>query len=76
MTAVRYRDEVLEPIVRLYAAAVSPAFVLMDDNARPHRAALVDDYLDGEGVALMEWQTYSPNHNAIENLSGALGRAV
>ncbi|GFX39876.1 uncharacterized protein TNCV_2646391 [Trichonephila clavipes] len=33
VTAVRYRDEVLEPIVRLYAAAVGPTFVLMDDNA-------------------------------------------
>ncbi|GFW61121.1 transposable element Tcb1 transposase [Trichonephila clavipes] len=35
VTAVRYRDKVLEPIVRLYAAAVGPTFVLMDDNARP-----------------------------------------
>ncbi|GFW74988.1 transposable element Tcb1 transposase [Trichonephila clavipes] len=32
VTAVRYRDEVLEPIVRLYAAAVGHTFVLMDDN--------------------------------------------
>ncbi|GFS84468.1 transposable element Tcb1 transposase [Trichonephila clavipes] len=45
VTAVWYRDEVLEPIVRFYAAAVSPTFVLMDDNARPHRADIVDDYL-------------------------------
>ncbi|GFV08051.1 transposable element Tcb1 transposase [Trichonephila clavipes] len=36
VTAVRYRDEVLEPIVRLYAASVGTTFVLMDDNARPH----------------------------------------
>ncbi|GFU65157.1 transposable element Tcb1 transposase [Trichonephila clavipes] len=40
--AVRYRDEVLEPIVRLYAEAVGPTFVLMDDNARPHGADIVD----------------------------------
>ncbi|GFY30232.1 uncharacterized protein TNCV_3091391 [Trichonephila clavipes] len=33
VTAVRYRDEVLEPIVRLYAALVRPTFFLMDDNA-------------------------------------------
>ncbi|GFX00812.1 transposable element Tcb1 transposase [Trichonephila clavipes] len=32
-------------IVRLYAATVGPTFVLMDDNARPHRADIVDDYL-------------------------------
>ncbi|GFU55334.1 transposable element Tcb1 transposase [Trichonephila clavipes] len=34
--AIRYRDGVLEPIVRLYAAALGPTFVLKDDNARPH----------------------------------------
>ncbi|GFT83285.1 transposable element Tcb1 transposase [Trichonephila clavipes] len=56
--AVRYRDEVLELIVRLYAAAVGPTFVLMDDNARPHRADIVDDYLDSEGIERMAWREY------------------
>ncbi|GFT44786.1 transposable element Tcb1 transposase [Trichonephila clavipes] len=37
VTTVWYPYEVLKPIVRLYAAAVGPTFVLMDDNARPHR---------------------------------------
>ncbi|GFW64353.1 transposable element Tcb1 transposase [Trichonephila clavipes] len=43
VTAVRYRDEDPEPIVRLYTAAVEPTFVLMDDNARPHRAHIADE---------------------------------
>ncbi|GFX48901.1 transposable element Tcb2 transposase [Trichonephila clavipes] len=51
VTAVWYRDEVLEPTVRLYAAAVGPTFVLMDDYARPHRADIIDDYLESEGIA-------------------------
>ncbi|GFW03906.1 transposable element Tcb1 transposase [Trichonephila clavipes] len=45
VTAIRYRDEVLESIVRLCAAAVGPTFALMDNNTRPHRADIVDDYL-------------------------------
>ncbi|GFT80935.1 transposable element Tcb1 transposase [Trichonephila clavipes] len=49
--AVRYRYEVLEPIVKLYAAAVGPTFVLMDDNICLHRAGIVDDYLENEGIA-------------------------
>ncbi|GFW87623.1 transposable element Tcb1 transposase [Trichonephila clavipes] len=48
VTAVRYRDEVLEPIERFYAAAVGPTFVLKDDNARPHRGDIVDDYQESE----------------------------
>ena len=35
LTAARYRDEILHPIVHPFAGAVGPEFVLMDDNARP-----------------------------------------
>ncbi|GFS92780.1 transposable element Tcb1 transposase [Trichonephila clavipes] len=76
VTAVRYRDEDLEPIVRLYVAVVGPTFVLSDDNTRPHRADIVDDYLESEGIARMASPEYSPDHNPIENLWDALGRAV
>jgi hypothetical protein len=41
LTGVRYRDEVLHPIVRPFAGAIGEDFVLMDDNARPHRARVV-----------------------------------
>ena len=74
--AVRYRDEVLGPIERLYAAAVGPTFVLMNDNARPHRSAIVDDYLESEGIAHMVLPAYSLDLNPIENLWEALGRAL
>ncbi|GFX57182.1 transposable element Tcb1 transposase [Trichonephila clavipes] len=75
-TASRCRDEVLEPIVRLYAAAVGPTFVLMDNNARPHRADIVGDYLESERIARMAWPEYSSDLNPVENLWDALGRAV
>ncbi|GFW50926.1 transposable element Tcb1 transposase [Trichonephila clavipes] len=76
VTAVRYRDEVLEPIVRLYAAAVGPTFVLINDNTRPHRADIVDDYLESEGIARIPWPAYLPDLNPIENLWDALGRTI
>ncbi|KAK3540348.1 hypothetical protein QTP70_029565 [Hemibagrus guttatus] len=37
--ARRYRDEILGPIVRPYAGAVGPGFLLVHDNARPHVVA-------------------------------------
>ena len=32
LTAIRYRDEILRPLVRPYAGAVGPGFLLMQDN--------------------------------------------
>ncbi|GFX49475.1 transposable element Tcb2 transposase [Trichonephila clavipes] len=40
LTARRYRDEILRPIVVPYAAAIGDDFILMDDNCRPHHANL------------------------------------
>ncbi|GFT87751.1 transposable element Tcb2 transposase [Trichonephila clavipes] len=52
VTGVRYMDEVLEPYVCLFRGACVPEFILMDDNARPHRssgiqATVVDEFLEG-----------------------------
>ncbi|GFX66724.1 transposable element Tcb2 transposase [Trichonephila clavipes] len=45
LTARQYRDEIFKPIVVPYAAAIGDDFILMDDNCRPHRANLVEDFL-------------------------------
>ncbi|GFV49063.1 transposable element Tcb2 transposase [Trichonephila clavipes] len=54
LTARLYRDEILRPIVVLYAAAIGDDFILMDDNSRPHRGNLVEDSLFEEGFVRME----------------------
>ncbi|GFV44773.1 transposable element Tcb2 transposase [Trichonephila clavipes] len=74
LTAHRYRDEILIPIVVPYIAAIGDDFILMDDNSRPHRANLVEDFLFEEGIVRMEWPAYSPDMNLIENVWDALGR--
>ncbi|GFV24352.1 transposable element Tcb2 transposase [Trichonephila clavipes] len=45
VAGLRYRDEILDPYVRTYAAAIGNDFLLMDDNARPQRAQIVEEYL-------------------------------
>ncbi|GFY32501.1 transposable element Tcb2 transposase [Trichonephila clavipes] len=54
LTARRYRDEILRPIVVPYAAAIGDDFILMDDNSRPHRANLVEVSLFKEEIVRME----------------------
>ncbi|GFU51450.1 transposable element Tcb2 transposase [Trichonephila clavipes] len=76
LTARRYRDEIIRPIVVPYAAAIGDDFILMNDNCRPHRANLVEDFLFEEGIVRMELRACSPDMNPIEHACVALGRRV
>ena len=44
-TALRYCNAILDQFVRPYVGAIGPEFILMDDNAHPHRAHFTNAYL-------------------------------
>lgn len=76
LTGERYRDEILDAHVRLYAGAIGENFVLMDDNARPHTANVVQQYLRAQGIERMDWPARSPDLNPIEHAWDELQRAL
>ncbi|GFU70583.1 transposable element Tcb1 transposase [Trichonephila clavipes] len=69
-------DEILRPIVVPYAATIGDDFILMDDNCRPPRANLVEDFLFEEGIVGIEWPACFPDMDPIEHVWDALRRRV
>ncbi|GFX26441.1 transposable element Tcb1 transposase [Trichonephila clavipes] len=66
MTANIYRDVILEQY--LSRGAMGAGFLFMDDNARPHRANIVDECLQSEDITRMDGPAYSPDLNSIEHV--------
>uniref|UniRef100_A0A4W5R737 Transposase Tc1-like domain-containing protein n=1 Tax=Hucho hucho TaxID=62062 RepID=A0A4W5R737_9TELE len=76
LTAIRYRDEILRPLVRPYAGAVGPGFLQMQDNARPHVAGVCQQFLQEEGIDAMDWPARSPDLNPIEHIWDIMSRSI
>jgi transposase len=78
LTGQKYRDNVPAPRViphfDNHALADSPMF--MDDNARPHRARIVQHSLQQEAVQTIPWPAISPDMNPIEHVWDFIGRKI
>src|SRR4029434_4038340 len=70
LNAERYRDEILQPVAIPYLHSLGPNSILQDDNAHPHRAGFIRDYLQNLGVERMDWPASSPDLNTEEYCRG------
>ena len=78
LTSQKYCDNVLAPRVvphfDNHALADRPMF--MNDNARPHRARIVQHFLQQEAVQTIPWPAMSPDMNPIEHVWDFIGRKI
>ena len=76
VTGVRYMYEFLDVFIRPDAVAIGPQFILMDDNARPHRPRVVEEYLQQEIIVCMDWPACSPDLNPIKHVWAMLQMVI
>jgi transposase len=78
LTGQKYRDQTLCPLVvpHFDCHPLTSRPILMDVNVRPHRACIVQNYLQQEAIELLPWPAMSPGMNPVEHLWNYLGRKV
>ena len=76
MNAHFYLENVIRPVIYPLRQQIGHNFVLMDDNARPHRARIVQMALEEAEITRLDWPPLSPDMNPIEHVWDYLSRAI
>ena len=76
LTGVLYRGILQDTLVPFARHYFGDNYRYQDDNATPHRARVVLDFLQKGNVTKMEQPPRSPDCNPIEHLWDELGRAI
>ena len=63
-----YREILEQNLVSHMSNHYGNNWMLVDDNAVPHRANIVHEYLIGEDIYQFQWSSYSPDMNSIEHM--------
>ena len=76
LTSVLYRGILQNTLVPFAGHYFGDNYRYQDDNATPHCARVIHDFLQQGNVTKMEQPPRSPNCNPIEHLWDELGRAI
>lgn len=66
LNAQRYRDEILQPNALPSLQEIGTAAPYQDDNARPHRAHVVYEFMRPHDIERIPWPVYSSDLAPIE----------
>jgi hypothetical protein len=76
LNAVKYRDDILDPIVLSFLQQRNFDHVFHHDNARYHLARVCQDFLNQNHIRVLPWPALSPDLSPIELLLDELGRRL
>ena len=72
----RHRDEIVRPLIQPALQAMGPGATLQDDNVTPHRARVVNDFLQQQKIPRMNCPARSPDLAPLQHVLDVLGRRV
>ncbi len=76
INSVRYINEILTPVVLPHLTQMGRNVTYQDDNARPHRANIVNAFHQRNNINHLEWPANSPDMSPIEHCWDVLERRV
>lgn len=72
----KYRDDILDHVVRPFMQAHPGVVEFQHDGATPHTAHICRQYLQTNNISVLDWPSKSPDLSPIENLWDYLGQHV
>nr|CAH7766583.1 unnamed protein product [Callosobruchus chinensis] len=76
MTGAYYLQNIINAIVQPLRNEIVDQFIFMDDNARPHPTTAVQQALENENIARLEWLALSADLNPIKHVWDYVSRAI
>ena len=76
LNAVKYRDDILDPIVLPFLQQRNFDHVFQHGNARCHVTSVCQDFLSQNHIRILPWSALAPDLSLIEHLWDDLGRHV
>ena len=76
INAERYGEMCILQHVVPFAQNFGEGFILVDDNAPPHRAQIIEEMLTTHNIERMNWPARSPDCNPIEHVWDELQRRL
>ena len=76
LTAQRYVDEILQPVLIPFMHQHRNGMTFQHDGATQHTAVITNDFLTQNNVRVLPWIALSPDMNPIEHAWDILGRAI
>ena len=71
-----YVNKILQPVVVTFLGQIQQGAVFQDNNARPHRGRVVNNFIRKPNILRLDWPANSPDLKPIEHIWDKLERAV